>query len=102
VKDTVSASNAMSIMNGARKEMYINTSESIQQRAAMVLKDVRYMIEAHFELTGSANESDSHGKFKGIIMRRLRRGQCYHQPYFGCREFCKLSNVREGRDINGI
>lgn len=82
--------------------MYINTSESIQQRAAMVLKDVRYMIEAHFELTGSANESDSHGKFKGIIMRRLRRGQCYHQPYFGCREFCKLSNVREGRDINGI
>ena len=45
------------------------------------------MIEAHFEMTEQANETDNPGKFKDIIMRRLRRGECYHTPYFGCREF---------------
>ena len=41
----------------------------------------------HFDMTDKANESDNPGKFKDIIMRRLRRGECYHMPYFGCREF---------------
>ena len=27
------------------------------------------------------------GKFIDISRRRLERGQCYHQPCFGCREF---------------
>lgn len=45
------------------------------------------MIEAHFEMTEKANETDNPGKFKDIMMRRLRRGECYHMPYFGCREF---------------
>ena len=45
------------------------------------------MIEAHFEMTEKANESDNPGKFKDIIMSRLKRGECYHMPYFGCREF---------------
>ena len=49
--------------------------------------DVEYVIEAHFEMTAQANPTDNPGKFKDIIMRRLRRGECYHQPYFGCREF---------------
>ncbi len=31
--------------------------------------------------------TDNPGKFKDIIMRRLRRGECFHMPYFGCREF---------------
>lgn len=87
VKDIVSSSNALSVMNGVKKEIYINTAKSIQQRAAMVLKDVRYIIEAHFEMTENAHDSDNQGKFKDIVMRRLKRGQCYHQPYFGCREF---------------
>jgi len=99
VKDTASASNAMALMNGTKKEMYINTSESIQQRAAMVLKDVRYVIEAHFEMTERANESDNHGKFKDIIMRRLKRGQCYHHPYFGCREFPVNFRLYEEEEI---
>ena len=53
----------------------------------MILKDVRYVIEAHFEMTDNANESDNPGKFKDIMMRRLKKGECYHMPYFGCREF---------------
>ena len=59
----------------------------IVQRASLLLRDVEYVIEAHFDLTDRANDSDNPGKFKDIIMRRLRRGECYHTPYFGCREF---------------
>jgi CRISPR-associated protein Cas5d len=87
VKEIVSGANVLSVMNGAKKNLYINTSESIQQRAAMVLKNVRYIIEAHFELTADAAACDNHGKFTDIIKRRLRKGQCYHQPYLGTREF---------------
>ena len=38
-------------------------------------------------MTENANKTDNPGKFKDIMMRRLRRGECYHMPYFGCREF---------------
>lgn len=73
------------IKNG--KEMYIAASDCIAQRAAMVLKNVHYVITAHFEMTSKAAPSDNHGKFSDIIRRRLEKGQMYHQPYFGTREF---------------
>ncbi|MBM3702635.1 MAG: type I-C CRISPR-associated protein Cas5 [Actinobacteria bacterium] len=56
-----------------------------QQRAAMVLRDVRYVIEAHFEITG--NEDDNSAKHKKMFERRVEKGQCVYRPYFGCREF---------------
>ncbi len=56
-----------------------------QQRASMVLRDVEYIIEAHFELTG--REEGNPGKHLAMFERRAKRGQCFHRPYFGCREF---------------
>lgn len=87
VKSKVSAGNVLSVMNGSGKPLGISTKDDIVQRAAILLTDVDYVIEAHFEMTPQANESDNEGKFKDIIMRRLRRGECFHMPYFGCREF---------------
>ena len=58
-----------------------------QQRASMILKDVRYVIEAHFEMTDNASPSDNPGKFVEMFKRRARKGQCFHHPYLGCREF---------------
>lgn len=87
VKSKVSAGNVLSVMNGGGKPLGISTKDDIVQRAAILLADVDYVIEAHFEMTPLANESDNEGKFKDIIMRRLRRGECFHMPYFGCREF---------------
>lgn len=87
VKSKISANNALSVYNGAKKELFISSKEDIVQRASLLLKDVEYVIEAHFEMTDKANETDNPGKFKDIIMRRLKRGECYHTPYFGCREF---------------
>lgn len=87
IKSTVSANNVLSAYNGAKKELFISSKTDIVQRASLLLKDVEYVIDAHFDMTGKANDSDNPGKFKDIIMRRLRRGECYHTPYFGCREF---------------
>ena len=87
VKSKLSHTKAKSAMTGKQVELYIDTTSDIQQGAATVLKNVHYVIEAHFEMTDKANESDNPGKFQDIMRRRLEKGQCYHQPYFGCREF---------------
>ncbi len=87
LKSVVSASNARAVMAGGKRPLYIDRSADIQQRSAMVLKDVRYVIDAHFTLTNRASAADNAGKFQDIIRRRLESGQCYHTPYFGCREF---------------
>lgn len=87
VKNTISANNVLSVYNGSGKELYLDTKADIVQRASMILRDVEYVIEAHFEMTAQANESDNPGKFKDIVVRRLKRGECFHTPYFGCREF---------------
>lgn len=58
-----------------------------QQRATMMLRDVAYVIDAHFSLTDKAGTEDSEEKHYNIFLRRARQGQCFHRPYFGCREF---------------
>jgi len=61
--------------------------EDRQQRAATVLRDVAYVIEAHFELTDKAGPDDSVGKHLDIFNRRARKGQHFHAPCLGVREF---------------
>lgn len=56
-----------------------------QQRATMVLRDVCYVIEAHFEILG--DEDSNPAKHKEMFERRAEKGQCAYRPYFGCREF---------------
>ncbi|WP_066092344.1 type I-C CRISPR-associated protein Cas5c [Xanthomonas massiliensis] len=58
-----------------------------QQRAATVLRDVGYVIAAHFELTDQAGPEDNVGKHLDIFNRRARRGQCFQAPCLGTREF---------------
>lgn len=66
----------------------IYAAESIQQRASTILRDVRYVIDAHFELKRSKmTPTDSAEKFQNIFIRRASKGQCFHHPYFGAREF---------------
>jgi CRISPR-associated protein Cas5d len=58
-----------------------------QQRAATVLVDVAYVIRARFELTAKAGPNDNDGKHLDSFNRRARKGQCFHQPCLGTREF---------------
>ena len=91
------ASDAKQLMKGnPNAKGYINTKEVIQQRASMVLKDVRYVIEAHFELTEKAGNEDTEEKHYNIALRRLRNGQFFHAPCMGCREFPAKFQIIEG------
>lgn len=81
------ASAARGVMRYGKGELYIASSEEIAQRATVFLTNVHYVIEAHFDMTEKANETDNSGKFQDIIKRRISRGQCAYTPYFGCREF---------------
>ena len=86
------SSDAKSLMKGnSTAKGYINTKDVIQQRASMILKDVKYVIEAHFELTDKAGEEDTNEKHYNIMLRRLRNGQFFHQPCLGVREFAANS-----------
>lgn len=67
--------------------LQILVDEDRQQRASTVLVDPAYVIEAHFELTGKAGPEDTEGKHLDIFNRRAARGQCFHQPCLGTREF---------------
>ena len=87
VKDVIPARNVKAVMDSGSGELYLATPDSIQQRAAMILKDVRYIIDAHFELTDKAAPGDNAGKFQEMARRRIEKGQSYHQPCFGTREF---------------
>ena len=61
--------------------------EDRQQRASTVLVSPCYVIEAHFERTAKAGADDTEGKHLDIFNRRAARGQCFHQPCLGTREF---------------
>lgn len=102
VKSKLSASTARSAMMGTGKLPALYTGEDIQQRASMVLTDVHYVIDAHFELTDKAAPSDNEGKFIDIARRRLARGQCFHPPCFGCREFPASFRVWEGGPVPAV
>jgi len=58
-----------------------------QQRAGLFLRDVQYRLCAEFELTDKSGPDDNAGKFSEMFRRRASVGQCFTQPYLGCREF---------------
>ncbi len=79
-----SATNARSAMRAGRGNLGLSIEDHRQQRAATILCDVDYLIEAHFDLLGG---TDAAGKHREMFQRRARKGQCFHRPYLGCREF---------------
>lgn len=89
VKDKVLYSAIKKQMSGKGGDPCIYTSDSRSQRSAMVLKNVKYGVEFHFELTGikSEEEPDAENKHYNIIKRRLEKGQWFRTPCLGCSEF---------------
>lgn len=89
VASIVSAKTALAAMKKGRGQLgiYSDVGKERQQRAALVLRDVAYIIHAYFELTDKASSEDNVTKFEQMFLRRAGRGQCFHRPYLGCREF---------------
>ena len=108
VLSKISARNVRQAAQGGRQELYLAAPQEIVQRSSLLLQDVHYVIEAHFEMTSKAAPSDNPGKFQDIVTRRMEKGQCYTTPYLGCREFsasCRrwaggpIKTIHETRDL---
>jgi len=79
-------------MQRGRGRLGISVETHRQQRAAMILRDVRYGIEAHVEVLKTTDHDGkplSHPEAKHLdtFKRRASKGQYFHHPYLGCREF---------------
>lgn len=61
--------------------------EDRSQRNTVALRDVDYVVEAYFTLTDRAGPADNLTKFVEMFTRRVEKGQYFHCPYLGCREF---------------
>lgn len=84
VASKVPAGSVAQAMKAGRGTLGLYVEEDRQQRAATILRDVAYLIEARFDLL----EADDHpGKHLDQFNRRAREGRCYTRPYLGCREF---------------
>lgn len=81
------ASGARKAMNDRRGSLGLDVSAARQQRAAMVLRDVRYGIEAHVEVLAAEGGPSPEAKHLEMFKRRASRGQYFHHPYLGVREF---------------
>ncbi len=99
VKEKVSLSGVKKQMKDGQERAALYTSDIRSQRGSMILRDVLYGVEFHFELTGIRSEHDdeSEEKHYNIMLRRLKNGQFFRQPVLGCREFAvdKLELVDE-------
>ncbi len=85
VVSTTAVRQAMTMDDNA--PIYLSATANRQQRAALVLRDVDYVIEAHFEMTRQAGPDDTVEKHYNMALRRLRNGQHFHAPCLGTREF---------------
>lgn len=104
VKNKVMLSKVKQQINGTGSPEII-ASEERSQRASMLLKDVKYGIEFHFELTGlkSDQADECEEKHYNILKRRLEKGQCFRQPCLGCKEFAvKRIELVEDFDLSGV
>lgn len=99
VSEKISTREAERRMKGATDPFFLVATEKRQQRASMVLKNVHYIIEAHFEMTDRAEPDESEDKHYNMIIRRLRKGQHYHTPYLGTREFPANIELLDDGDI---
>ena len=87
VGSKISARNAESAMtSGDLGGLHLLVDEHRQQRATLALRNVAYVIDAHFELTDKAAD-DTAAKHFDMFRRRAQKGQCFHRPALGLREF---------------
>lgn len=89
------------IASKGSNEIFIE--EARQQRAGLFLRDVKYRIYGYFEFHRQGGEGESEAKYASIFERRAKNGQCFYQPYLGCREFaCYFRLIENGDGVKPI
>lgn len=95
ISKKASSPTAALVAEGGNGSLGIYVDEERQQRASLLLREVRYIIHASVHILDPRIERDGEkapvneaaGKHLEMFKRRARKGQAFQQPYFGCREF---------------
>ncbi len=87
VGSKLSTAQVKSAMQRGAGAVALYVEEERQQRASLLLRDVRYRVTASFSMTSRAGAEENTRKFAEMFARRAAKGQCINQPYLGCREF---------------
>lgn len=87
VGKVISTDSVVTAMHRGAGDLGLYVEDERQQRAGLFLRDVAYRLHADLALTAQAGEGDHLTKFAEMFRRRAERGQCFNQPYLGCREF---------------
>src|SRR5262249_44585077 len=100
VASKIPAGTAAAAMKTGRGRLGLYIEEERQQRAATILRDVAYVIEAHFDILGGGNNA---GKHLDQFNRRARDGRCFQRPDLGCREFpAEFALVEDGQPLPAV
>jgi CRISPR-associated protein Cas5d len=110
------------IASAGSEGIFVDDGNTRQQRAGLFLRDVAYRLHAELifippperakilrpvpddlvdprEMVDWAKDENP-GKYNGMFERRARKGQCFNQPYLGCREFsCAFRLVEETESV---
>jgi CRISPR-associated protein Cas5d len=87
VASVVSTHNVETAMRNGNGNLGLNIEEDRQQRAGLFLRNVAYRVYADLEFFSERDPGAHANKYYEMFERRVSRGQCVSQPYFGCREF---------------
>jgi CRISPR-associated protein Cas5d len=93
----IPAGTVATAMKNGRGRLGLFVEDERQQRAATLLRDVAYVIEAHFDVLSGENNVRKH---LDQFNRRARNGRCFQRPYLGCREFpADFALIEEGQPL---
>jgi len=98
VSAVIPAASVRAAMNKGGGSLGFYIEDVRQQRAGLLLRQVDYLIHAYFEITDKAGAEDNATKFAEMFRRRAEKGQCFNQPYLGCRDFW-LSGILRGNQL---
>lgn len=89
VKEVSSKASSAKVLQAAKGKgpmPRVGVGEARQIRCTSRLVDVDYVVQCRFSITDGTDSRAKRAKIASIVDRRLRRGQCYQQPYLGVRE----------------
>jgi CRISPR-associated protein Cas5d len=89
-------SSKMSVRGAAATGGHYFAEEDRAQRHTLALKDVAYIIHANVQVKDGVKENPA--KFRDQFRRRVKRGQYFHHPYFGTREFPAKFGMPDGSE----
>lgn len=78
---------AKQLKGEATDQLGLYIEEERQQRAGLFLRDVKYRIYADLLFNKQKDLTANYTKYTEMFERRAEKGQCFNQPYLGCREF---------------